>query len=91
MRHFPANHGFVPPLGDARRVPALAELVATAGLALATIVAVMVITSGVARADVLDGVIGNEGGLFAIALIIGLAFIGMGSLTPPGGSRADKR
>ena len=38
------------------------------------------------RANVVDGVIGNEGSLFGIALLLGLIFIGMGglSLTLPG-------
>jgi hypothetical protein len=62
----------------------LPELLAGAGLALATIVTAIVITAGVAHADVADGVIGNEGSVFAIALVLGLAFIGMGGLTLPG-------
>ena len=72
-----------------RRSVALAELIASAGLALATIVTAIVLTAGVARADVADGVIGNEGSVFAVALVLGLAFIGMGGLTLPG-SRPKK-
>ena len=65
------------PLGGERRIAAFAELVATVGLALCTLVAAI----GVARADVAANVIDNEGGLFAIALLLGLLFIGMGGLT----------
>ena len=34
-----------------------------------------------ARADVVSGVIDNEGGVFAMALLLGLLFIGMGGVT----------
>ena len=83
------NTGFMPPPPAERRSAALAELIASAGLALATIVTATVVSVGVARAEVADGVIGNEGSLFAIALVLGLAFIGMGGLTLPG-SRPKK-
>ena len=36
---------------------------------------------GMARADVVSGVIDNEGGVFAMALLLGLLFIGMGGVT----------
>lgn len=75
--------GFIP--RAERRSAALPELLASAGLALATIVTAIVITAGAAYADVTDGVIGNEGSVFAIALLLGLAFIGVGGLTLPGG------
>jgi hypothetical protein len=78
------NAGFSPPARNGRRVAAIAEFVTTLGLALATIVTATVIATGAARADVVDGVIGNETGLFAIALLLGLGFIGMGGLTLPG-------
>jgi hypothetical protein len=84
MRTSPENTGFAPPASGARRNPAAAELVASAGLALATIVTAIVVTAGVAHADVAEGVIGNEGGIFAVALVLGLAFIGMGGLTLSG-------
>jgi hypothetical protein len=63
----------------------LAELFAIGGLTLSTIVAATVISVGVARAGVADRVIDNEGGLFAVALLLGLLFIGIGgfSLLPP--------
>ena len=77
--------GFAAPaeraLGEERRTLAFAELIASAALMLGTVVAAIVVTAGIARADVGSGVIGNEGGLFAIALLLGLIFIGLGSLT----------
>jgi hypothetical protein len=76
------NTGFTP--RPEQRSAAFPELLASAGLALATIVTAIVITAGVAHAGVADGVIGNEGSVFAIALVLGLAFIGVGGLTLPG-------
>ncbi|HET9618446.1 MAG TPA: hypothetical protein VFP74_14855 [Pseudolabrys sp.] len=77
--------GFVPPagrkLGRQRRVAAIAELIAGMALALGTIVAATVVTAGIARADVIGDVVGHEGSLFAVALVLGLLFIGMGGLT----------
>jgi threonine/homoserine/homoserine lactone efflux protein len=82
MRNSP---GFTPPIGRAlggeRRTAVLAELVAAIGLVLCILVAATVVSIGVARADVAANVIDNEGGLFAIALLLGLLFIGMGGLT----------
>lgn len=62
---------------ESRRV-VLAELAAIAGLSIATLVAATVVSIGMARASVVDGVIDNDGGLFAIALVLGLAFIAIG-------------
>lgn len=77
--------GFMPPaarvLGRERRNAAVAELVTTIALVLCTLVAVTVVSMGIAHADVADNVIDNESGLFAIALLLGLLFIGMGGLT----------
>jgi hypothetical protein len=77
--------GFTPPIGRAlgggRRTAVFAELVVTIGLALCVLVAAAVVSIGVARADVAANVIDNEGGLFAIALLLGLLFVGMGGLT----------
>jgi uncharacterized membrane protein YuzA (DUF378 family) len=85
MRKPNAPTGFVPPsgrkLGRQRRIAAVAELVATIALALCTIVAATVVTVGMARADVVGDVVGHEGSLFAVALVLGLLFIGMGGLT----------
>lgn len=83
------NAGFAEPVERAlvkeRRGLVLAELFAIGGLVVSTLVAATVISMGVARAGVADGVIDNEGGLFAIALVLGLVFIAVGgfSLLPP--------
>ena len=83
MRITPA--GFAPPanrrLGTEHRTVAIAEIVASAALVLCTLIAVTVISVGIARADVVSGVIDNEGGVFAIALLLGPLFIGMGGVT----------
>ena len=83
-KHIPSA-GFASPsgraLGTERRTAVFAELVATIGLALSVLVAATVVSIGVARADVATNVIDNEGGLFAVALLLGLLFIGMGGLT----------
>jgi hypothetical protein len=87
------NSGFAPVaervLVNERRGLVLAELATIGGLVASTLVAATVITMGVARAAVADGVIDNEGGLFAIALGLGLLFIAVGgfSLFP---SRAQR-
>jgi hypothetical protein len=39
------------------------------------------VSVGIARADVASNVIDNEGGLFVVALVLGLLFIGVGGLT----------
>jgi hypothetical protein len=65
-------------LDHERRSIAMAELVAIAGLALSIIVAATAVTVGIAHADVAGNVIDNEGGLFTIALLLGMIFIGIG-------------
>jgi hypothetical protein len=79
------NAGFTAPVDRAlrgeRRGLVLAELFTIGGLVASTIVAATVISMGVARAGVVDGVIDNEGGLFAIALLLGLIFIGIGGFS----------
>jgi len=72
----PAEH----PLGQERRAVMLAELVASMALALSTVITVTVLTVGIARANVADGVIGHESSLFGVALLFGLIFIGIGGL-----------
>lgn len=51
----PSSGGFVPPahspLGQERRIAALAELIASAALTAATIAVVAVLSLGIARAD----------------------------------------
>jgi hypothetical protein len=85
MRKHIEGTGFIAPtdraLGNERRTVALAELVATAALAFAIIVIATVVSVGIARADVVGNVIDNEASLFAVALLLGLLFIGMGGLT----------
>ena len=85
MRQSVPTNGFAAPsrhkLGRERRTVAVAELIATMGLCLGTFVAATAVTVGIAHADVVDGVIGHEGSLFAVALVLGLLFIGMGGLT----------
>ncbi len=84
------NAGFAAPngraLGVERYTVALAELAAIVGLATSTVVAATVISVGIARASVADGVVGNEANLFAVALVLGLIFIAVGgfALLPPG-------
>ena len=73
----PTDHA----LGHERRRVAVASLIASAALAFATVVVVAVVSVGIARANVVDNVIDNEGSLFAVALLLGLLFIGMGGLT----------
>jgi hypothetical protein len=79
------NTGFTPPSGrglgrEGRRV-ALAELLAIVGLALSTIVAATVVSVGIARANVAGDVVGHEGSVFGVALVLGLLFLAMGGLT----------
>ena len=85
MRKPIRSAGFMPPanrtLGSEHRTVALAELVANLALALSIAVAITVVSIGIAHADVAGNVIDNEGGLFAIALVLGLLFIGMSGLT----------
>lgn len=85
MRNTTEGSGFsapiAHPLGQERRGVALASLIASAGLAIATIVAATVVSAGIARASAVGNIIDNEGSLFALALLLGLLFIGMGGLT----------
>ena len=60
---------------------ALAALIATLALAAGTVLAATVVTVGIANAGVADGVVGHEGSLFGIALLLGLVFIGMSGLS----------
>ena len=77
--------GFAAPahraLGRERRTAACAELITSIVLVLCTLVAATVVSVGIARADVMSSVIDNESGVFAIALLLGVLFIGMGGLT----------
>ena len=77
--------GFIAPpehtFGQERRSVAVVSLVASLVLALCTVLAATVVSVGMARASVGDGVIDNEGTLFVAALLLGLvAFLGIGSI-----------
>ncbi len=82
MRKRITSVGFVPPanrkLGTEQLTVAIAEFVASLSLAVSILVVVSV---GMAHADVVSGVIDNEGGVFAMALLLGLLFIGTGGVT----------
>jgi hypothetical protein len=82
MRKPIAPTGFSAPatraLGDERRNVAYAELIATAGLMLGIVVAAIVVSAGIANADVGAGAIDNDGTVFAMALLLGLLFIACG-------------
>ena len=79
------NAGFTAPtdytLGNERQTARRAELIATIGIALCTLIAATVVTVGIARADVATNVLDSEGSLFTIALVLGLVFAAMGGLT----------
>ena len=77
-------------LGRERRTVAFAELAATIALALSTMVVATVLSVGIARANVVDGVIGNEGSIFAIALLLGLLFVGIGGYSILPGDKVKK-
>jgi len=85
MRKFVKPAGFMAPahrvLGREHRTTLFAELIASISLVLSTLVAATAVSVGIARADVASSVIDNESGLFAIALLLGVLFIGMGGLT----------
>jgi hypothetical protein len=93
MSKLAEDTGFTAP--EDRRVGGLTGLVglaAVAGLLISTVVALTAITVGVAHASVADGVVGNEGSVFTIALVLGLLFIAIGgiSLLPPSGTRRHR-
>ena len=69
------------PLGGERRHTVVAELAAIVGLTISTVIAATVVSVGMARASAVDGIIDNEGGLFAVALLLGLLFIVVGGVS----------
>ena len=79
------NTGFRPPAGRAlgreHRSVACAQLVTTIVLAVSTVIVATVLSVGVARANVAGNIIGHEDSLFAIALLLGLVFIGLGGVS----------
>jgi hypothetical protein len=94
-KHIEEIGGFHAPdcrtLGRERRTVAVAELVAGIALALSTVVVATVLSIGVARANVADRIIGHEGSLFGIALLLGLIFIGLGGISALPRDRHEKR
>jgi hypothetical protein len=95
MRNSLPDPGFAPPddrnPGGTRRTAALAALIASLALAAGTVLAATVVTVGIANAGVVDGVVGHEGSLFGIALLLGLVFIGMSGLSFLPGSKPKRR
>ncbi|MGB7257925.1 MAG: hypothetical protein WBD48_07595 [Pseudolabrys sp.] len=87
--------GFTPPtdrpLGNERHTTVTAEIVATTALAFCTALAAIVVSMGIAEANPAGAVIDNEGNLFAIALLLGLIFIGMGGFAAITPTRKRKR
>lgn len=85
--------GFNPPnshpLGRESRTTTLAELTAIFALTIATLVVATVVSAGMAHAEVVDGIIGHEGRLYSVALLLGLIFIGIAGFPAPG--RANRR
>ena len=57
------------------------ELFATVALAVSTLVAVTVVSIGIARADVIAAHADADAAPFAIAVFMGLLFVAMGGLT----------
>ena len=88
------NTGFRPPsehaLGRERRTVAFAELVTGIALALSTVVVATVLSVGIARANVAEGIIGHEGSLFGVALLLGLIFIGLSGISSLTGEKHKK-
>jgi len=74
---------------ESRRV-VFAELAAIIGLTIATVIAATAVSVGIARASVVDGVLDNDGGLFTVALLLGLAFLAVGGLSLLPGERRPR-
>ncbi len=58
----------------------LAELIASVALVVSIAIAATAVSIGIARAGVLDPV-ADDGGRFAVAMLLGLVLVGMGALT----------
>lgn len=74
---------------ESRRV-VFAEVATIVGLKIATVIAATAVSVGIARASVVDGVVGNEGTVFTIALLLGLAFVAIGGLSLLSGERRPR-
>lgn len=91
MRKLVKGTGFTAPQGrPLNRYTRMVELAAAAGLVLSTVVALTAITVGAAHAGVVDGVVGNEGSVFTVALLLGLLFIAIGGLSLMPSSRTRR-
>jgi len=64
-----------------RRTLAVTQLVATAALALCTLVAATAVSIGIARADTISSIVDNDMSTFALALLLGAVFASMGGLS----------
>ena len=76
-----ASEGEAPQTPTPGRPVAVVQLIATAALALSTLVAVTAVSIGIARADVLGAHADTGSATLAIAIFIGLLLSGMGGLT----------
>jgi glycerol uptake facilitator-like aquaporin len=83
LEQFSASHAAATPQAPApnHRPVVGIELIATIALALSTLVAVTVVSIGIARADVFGARADADTAPFAIALFIGLLLSAMGGLT----------
>jgi hypothetical protein len=83
MRRPEIETGFTPPtarpLGSERDTVALAQLMATIGIALGTVVAGTVVGIGIAHAGIIRSLAPREGSLFAVLLLV--IFGAMGVVT----------
>ena len=85
MRRPKIETGFTPPtarpLGTERHAVALAELMATIGIALGTVIAGTVVGVGIAHAEIVRSLAPRDGSIFAVASIVLLIFGGMAIVT----------
>jgi hypothetical protein len=87
MRKHIDETGFAPPatrtLGQEKNTLAFAELIAAVGLTLGTAVAAIVVSAGIARADVAHAITRHDTGTFVTVLVFGLLALGFGSFFFP--------
>jgi hypothetical protein len=81
MRHNLQSTGFTAPPKQGQERGTVASLIASAVLALGTMIAATAVTVGIAHASAADSIIAHEGSLFAVALLLGLLFIGVSGIT----------
>ena len=75
--------GFAPPIerGRGHEYRTVAELIATAALALSTVLVAIVLSVGMARATPAGASIDDAGSVVAVALLLGLVFAGTVAVT----------